>query len=71
MKVLGIFGITLLVVLFIIYEWPKMDQNQKKEKKVFLIFLTVDWVFAIILLVYPSLPNPVVSLIPILDWIKE
>ena len=58
-------------IVLILYEWPKMEQNQKKEKKIFLAFLTFDWVFAIVLLVYPDLPNPLIPLIPIFEWIKK
>ncbi len=71
MKVFGILGITVLVVVLLLYEWPKMEKNQKKEKKALLILLTFDWVFTIVLLVYPDLPNPLVSLIPIFEWIKK
>jgi uncharacterized membrane protein len=70
MKVLGLLGITVLVGILILYEWPKMKQNQQKEKKLFLAFLIFDWVFAIVFLFYPDLPNPLVSLIPIFEWIK-
>lgn len=71
MKVFGIVGITVLIIMIILYEWPRMEQNQKKEKKIFLACLLFDWVFMIVLLVYPDLPNPLEPLIPMFEWVKK
>jgi multisubunit Na+/H+ antiporter MnhB subunit len=53
-----IVGITLVVALMILYEWPRMNPNQKKEKAVFAILVTMEWLLAILLLFYPNLPSP-------------
>ena len=53
-----VIGITLVVVLMILYEWPRMNPNQKKEKSVFVILVAMEWVLAILLLFFPDLPRP-------------
>lgn len=53
-----IIGITLVVTLMVLYEWPRMSQNQKREKSVFVILVTMEWLLAILLLFYPDLPAP-------------
>lgn len=51
-------GITLVVALMVLYEWPRMNPNQKKEKVVFVILIAMEWLLAILLLFYPDLPSP-------------
>ncbi|MFP3125246.1 hypothetical protein OH784_21405 [Ectobacillus funiculus] len=53
-----VIGITLVVVLMILYEWPRMNPNQKKEKSVFIILIAMEWALAILLLFFPDLPRP-------------
>ncbi|MDN4073171.1 hypothetical protein [Fictibacillus terranigra] len=58
MKWPTIIGITIVVVLLTFYEWPKMDQHQKKEKKAFVTITAMGWLLAILLLFFPDLPGP-------------
>ncbi|SIS01957.1 hypothetical protein SAMN05878482_10988 [Peribacillus simplex] len=51
-------GITLVVALMVLYEWPRMSPNLKREKSVFVILVAMEWLLAILLLFYPDLPNP-------------
>lgn len=46
------------MVLIFLYEWPKMDRNQKKEKAAFVILTTMGWLLAILLLFFPDMPGP-------------
>lgn len=53
-----VIGVTLVVAFMILYEWPRMNPNQKKEKLVFVILIAMEWVLAILLLFFPDLPRP-------------
>jgi multisubunit Na+/H+ antiporter MnhB subunit len=50
------FGILLVVVLMIKFEWPKI--NQKKEKAAFAVLTAIGCLLAVFLVLYPNLPNP-------------
>ncbi|MEH6948869.1 hypothetical protein V7068_17720 [Bacillus sp. JJ634] len=71
MKWLFALGITFLVACMILYEWPKMKQNQKKEKKVFIVLVTFEWLFSLIFLFYPDLKNPSDFLLPMVDKMQK
>jgi hypothetical protein len=58
MKWITVIGITVCVVLIFLYEWPKMDRNQKKEKAAFVLLTTMGWLLAILLLFFPDMPGP-------------
>jgi len=64
-------GITFLVACMILYEWPKMKQNQKKEKKIFIVLVTFEWLFSLTLLFYPDLKNPSDFLLPMFNKVEE
>jgi multisubunit Na+/H+ antiporter MnhB subunit len=51
-----VFGILLLVVLMIKFEWPKI--NQKKEKAAFAVLTAIGCLLAVLLILYPNLPTP-------------
>jgi hypothetical protein len=53
-----VFAITVGVVLLILYEWPKMKQNQKKEKAAFVTLTAMGWLLAILLVFFPDMPGP-------------
>lgn len=74
MKLAGIFGITLLAGLIGLYEWPKMNQKQKKEKWVFAGFTLLSWGLAVLLVFFPDLPGPtqlIEYLFQPLGWLLE
>jgi multisubunit Na+/H+ antiporter MnhB subunit len=58
MKFGAIFGITLIVIVMILFEWPKFTKKMKKEKRAFLILTVVGWILAILLLYFPEMPGP-------------
>jgi multisubunit Na+/H+ antiporter MnhB subunit len=51
-------GITVLVAIMILYEWPKIKPNQKKEKAVFIGLTAMGWLLGVLLLFFPDLPSP-------------
>jgi len=58
MKWLTAAGITVCMVLIVLYEWPKMDRNQKKVKAAFVTITAMGWLLAILLLFFPDMPGP-------------
>jgi multisubunit Na+/H+ antiporter MnhB subunit len=58
MKGAAVVGITILVVLIFLYEWPKMKRNQKKEKAAFVALTAMGWVLAVLLVFFPDMPGP-------------
>jgi hypothetical protein len=58
MKWIKVAGITVCVVLIVLYEWPKMDRNQKREKAAFVTLSMMGWLLAILLLFFPDMPGP-------------
>ncbi|MFP3121912.1 hypothetical protein OH784_03820 [Ectobacillus funiculus] len=55
---LFIVGITLVVLLMSLYEWPRINSKQKKEKLVFIMLVVAEWLLAIFLLFNPHFPGP-------------
>ncbi|MDM5188214.1 hypothetical protein QUF99_13075 [Bacillus sp. DX4.1] len=58
MKWITVAGITICVILITLYEWPKMDRNQKREKVAFVTLTAMGWLLAILLLFFPDMPGP-------------
>ncbi|WP_066071093.1 hypothetical protein [Neobacillus soli] len=58
MKWGGILGITALLMLIILYEWPKLKKNIRKVQVVFFTLITIGWVLAILLVLFPNMPGP-------------
>ncbi|MCY9666760.1 hypothetical protein M5X11_17795 [Paenibacillus alginolyticus] len=58
MKWGAIVGISVIVALMVLYEWPKMDQKQMKEKAAFLALSGVGFILAILLVFFPDMPGP-------------
>jgi uncharacterized membrane protein len=58
MKWGAIFGIMVIVILMTLFEWPKINQNQKKEKVAFVAITAISFLLAILLNMYPDMPGP-------------
>lgn len=58
MKWGGILGITALLVLIFLYEWPKLKKSIRKVQVVFFTLITIGWVLAILLVLFPNMPGP-------------
>jgi multisubunit Na+/H+ antiporter MnhB subunit len=58
MKAVFILGTLVLVVLIFLYEWPRINRAQKKEKVVFIVLLSLGTILAIMLIWNPDLPGP-------------
>lgn len=65
MKLLSVLMIIMLAIFITIYEWPKINNNLKKEKRAF-VTLTIGGVLLSVFLVYiPEMPGPT----ELVDWI--
>lgn len=57
MKWAAIIGVSLIVLLMALYEWPKMNRNQKKEKAAFVIISALGWLNVVLLIFNPEMPG--------------
>jgi hypothetical protein len=53
-----VFGSTLIVICMTLYQLPKINQNQKKEKAAFITLSIIGWLLAIMLIFFPKNPGP-------------
>jgi multisubunit Na+/H+ antiporter MnhB subunit len=53
-----VIGLTVILLMIVWYEWPKMNPNQKKEKAAFATLSVLGWVLAVLLVFQPELPGP-------------
>jgi multisubunit Na+/H+ antiporter MnhB subunit len=58
MNLASVFGITVVVVLITLYEWPKMNRDQKKEKVAFVTLTGSGWLLAVLLVFFPDIQGP-------------
>ncbi|GHI00308.1 hypothetical protein [Neobacillus kokaensis] len=58
MKIGEITGVTIILVLIFLYEWPKLKKNKKKVKIAFFSLMVVNWVLAVLLIIFPEMPGP-------------
>jgi multisubunit Na+/H+ antiporter MnhB subunit len=58
MKIGLILGTLVLVALIFLYEWPRINRTQKKEKVVFIVLLSLGTILAMVLIWNPDLPGP-------------
>ncbi|TMN23231.1 hypothetical protein FH966_10130 [Lentibacillus cibarius] len=58
MKWLMVLGIVAVAILITLYEWPKIEKEQKREKKVFVVLTTGSVILGIVLVYFPDMPGP-------------
>jgi hypothetical protein len=51
-------GLTLIAVCIILFDWPKIEKKQKKEKITLIILTALGWSLAVLLNYQPELPGP-------------
>jgi multisubunit Na+/H+ antiporter MnhB subunit len=66
-KLGGIAIVAVIVLLMILYEWPKINSNQKKEKVAFAAVAAIGTLLAILLIFIPDMPNPS----QLVEWIYK
>jgi hypothetical protein len=58
MKIGGILGVTVILILFFLYQWPKLKNNERKVKLVFFSLMLINWILAVSLVIFPEMPGP-------------
>jgi len=53
-----LFGITLITVCIFLFDWPKIEHKQKKEKITLIVLTAFGWCLAVLLVYQPDLPGP-------------
>ncbi|MGO4886791.1 hypothetical protein ACJ2A9_03455 [Anaerobacillus sp. MEB173] len=48
----------LIAALIVWFEWPKINQKQKKEKQALVTLSIMGWVLAVLLIFFPDMPGP-------------
>ncbi len=54
----AICGITFLSILMVMFEWPKINRTQRKEKAALLALTAIGWMLSMLFVFYPELPSP-------------
>ncbi|WP_338472918.1 hypothetical protein R4Z10_09425 [Niallia sp. XMNu-256] len=54
----GVLGVTVIWMLIILYQWPKLKKNSRKVKAAFLSLMLVNWILAVLLIIFPEMPGP-------------
>lgn len=65
MKWLGVMGIIVIAVLFSLFELPKVNKDQQKEKRTFIILTVIASALGILLVFFPTMPGPT----QLVEWI--
>ncbi|WP_312029487.1 hypothetical protein [Paenibacillus sedimenti] len=47
-----------VIILMFLYEWPKIDRIQKKEKMAFVALTAMGCLLAILVIYYPEMSSP-------------
>jgi multisubunit Na+/H+ antiporter MnhB subunit len=58
MKGGAILGLTIFVSFMFLYEWPKMNHKQEKEKAAFIVLVVMGLLLGVLLVFFPDLPGP-------------
>lgn len=53
-----LFGSTIILLCMIFSQWPKIKNNQKKEKAAFMALTIFGWLLINFLFIYPDMPSP-------------
>lgn len=58
MKWAAAVGIAVVVLLIVLYEWPRIGEEKKKEKAAFAALTAFGCVLGGLLILFPGLPGP-------------
>lgn len=58
-------GLTALIAVMALYEWPKIDAALKKERAAFVVLWALGWLLGMVLIFNPDLPGPS----HLIDWV--
>ncbi|MFS0820361.1 hypothetical protein [Bacillus sp. 1P02SD] len=58
MRIGGVLGVTVILVLIFLYQWPKLKKSGRKGRMVFFSLMLLNWILAILLVNFPEMPGP-------------
>lgn len=58
MNIGGVLGVTVILVLITMLQWPKLKKQEKKVKLAFVSLILFNWCLAVLLVVFPDMPGP-------------
>lgn len=58
MKWAEVLGFAAVLVFMVLYDWPKMTQQMKREKMVYGILTGLGAILSVLLVFYPEMPGP-------------
>ncbi|MCM3114249.1 hypothetical protein M3610_02940 [Neobacillus sp. MER 74] len=53
-----LFGSTFIVLCMTLFQWKKLNRNQKKEKAAFVSLTILGWLLMNLLFTFPNIPGP-------------
>ena len=59
MKAAFVIVTTIIYIFISLYEWPKMDRKQKKDRFGLVMLSIVGWMLAFVLIIFPDIPGPI------------
>jgi hypothetical protein len=58
MKVVGILGLTVILLFIFLIQRPGLKKSGKRVKMAFFSIMVVNWVLAVLLVIFPEMPGP-------------
>jgi multisubunit Na+/H+ antiporter MnhB subunit len=58
MKWVEVSGYVVVLVLMVLYDWPKMTQQMRREKIAYGFLIVFGAILAVLLVFYPEMPGP-------------
>lgn len=58
MKIAGVLLIIVAAVLITLYEWPKINEDLRKERRAFIVLMMAGVLLAALLIYFPEMPGP-------------
>ncbi|MDR4887848.1 hypothetical protein RGU12_09845 [Fredinandcohnia sp. QZ13] len=58
MRIGGIVGVTVILVFIFFYQWPQLKKSGRKVRRVFFSLMLLNWVLAVLLVIFPEMPGP-------------
>ncbi|HLS08425.1 hypothetical protein [Lentibacillus sp.] len=65
MKIAVVLLIIVVTALITLYEWPKINENLKKEKRAFIVLIMAGVLLATLLTYFPAMPGPT----ELIEWV--
>lgn len=58
MKVVGILGLTVILLFIFLIQRQGLKKSGKRVKMAFFLIMVMNWVLAVLLVIFPEMPGP-------------